>query len=477
MPDFRICTLLSCALMAGTAIAAPSVPGERNPAKTEPVQLVWRDPGFPSASITRLRYGEMSAERILGLQKANAERVDKPLQIGIGRIASRESTARALPSLRWIVRGDGSAVARIEFLSPLAYGVRAGLNVSDLPAMAELRFSGSAQPDRIIASVPAGRAQTLLGDDGLFWTPATDGEKQFVEIWVPPGTAYQAVRLQAPRLVHLMTNAIDDFKILKDIGDSGSCNINAVCRVGQLGEAYAQTRAAVAKMVFVKEGSSYLCTGTLLNDNDPSTYIPYFHTAHHCISTQQVASTLQTYWNFEATTCGGSVAGNYTTLSGGAAYLYSSANTDGALLRLNDDSPGGAWFSGWNAAPVPVSTSVTAIHHPRGDLKKVSFGQRTNTTNSNANYRNQVGWLEGTTEGGSSGSGLFVLQSGTYAGQYHLQGGLYGGNASCSNSGNLSNDNNYDLYSRFDVDYPNIRQYLFNEPRRRNGSQPLAPPR
>lgn len=475
MSYFRICALLSCALMAGTAIAAPSVPGEPNLAKTEPVQLAWRDPDFPSASMTRLRYGEMSAERILGLQKANAERVGKPLQIGIGRIAATESFGRALPSLRWIAQGDGSAVARIEFLSPLAYGVRAGLDVGGLPAAAELRFSGSAQPDRIIASLPAGRAQVLLGDDGLFWTPATDGEKQFVEVWVPAGTAREAVRLQAPRLVHLMTNAVDDFKILKDIGDSGSCNINAVCRASQLGEL---GRSAVAKMVFVKGGDSYLCTGTLLTDNDPSTQIPYFHTAHHCISTQPVASTLQTYWHFESTTCGGSVPGSYTTLAGGAAYLYSNANTDGALLRLNEPAPGGVWFAGWNANPTPVSTSVIAVHHPRGDLKKVSFGQRTNTTQANPDYRNQVGWLEGTTEGGSSGSGLFVLQeAGENAGYYQLRGGLYGGGASCANSGNLSNSGNYDTYSRFEVDFPNIRQYLYIEPRRRNGSQPLAPPR
>ena len=84
-----------------------------------------------------------------------------------------------------------------------------------------------------------------------------------------------------------------------------------------------------------------------------------------------------------------------------------------------------------------------------------------------------VRWLQGTTEGGSSGSGLFTLDGG----QYYLRGGLHGGYASCANTG-TTNSNNIDWYSRFDVDFPSIRQYLYVQPttpQRRNGSQPLRP--
>src|SRR5207253_3028829 len=56
----------------------------------------------------------------------------------------------------------------------------------------------------------------------------------------------------------------------------------------------------------------------------------------------------------------------------------------------------------------------------------------------------------GTTEGGSSGSGLFT-QSG---GQYLLRGALWGGSALCSNRSGT------DFFSRFDQAYPQLSAYL-----------------
>src|SRR5690606_26823102 len=175
--------------------------------------------------------------------------------------------------------------------------------------------------------------------------------------------------------------------------------------------------------------------------------------------------------------CSTNSLGEYVQLSGGADYLYSSdsartGGTDGALLRLRDAAPAGAVFAGWDANALPSGISVLAIHHPAGDLKKVSAGQHLPARSGAASHAAR--WLEGTTEQGSSGSGLFTLE----AGDYYLRGGLHGGDASCANAG-TTDTNNVDWYSRFDVDFPNIRQYLAPEqpaaPRRRNGSQPLRP--
>ncbi|HRO26102.1 MAG TPA: hypothetical protein PLD19_01535 [Luteimonas sp.] len=469
--------MLACGLLAATATAAateaPRVDGE--PSRTPAPKSVeaWRAADIPAGAVARMRYGEMSAQRILALKQANESRAGKPMQIGIAREAATESTSRTLPALHWIAQADGSHVARLEFVSPLAYGIRAGLRIEGLPARAELRFSGSLRPDTIVATLRGGQLRALAGDDGLFWTPGTDGEKQFMELWLPAGAPPAGVRIEAPRLSHLMTNALEDFKILEKVGESGSCNIDTVCRVGTLGPSFANTVSSVARMVYVKEGSSWLCTGTLLNDMDNASQIPWFHTANHCIPSQTIASTLNTYWKYEATACSSGILGNYTLLSGGADHLYSSAATDGALLRLRDDAPAGAHFAGWDAGALPASTAVTAIHHPSGDVKKVSFGQHRPNRSDSVNHG--VGWLEGTTEGGSSGSGLFTLSGGGY----YLRGGLYGGEASCANTGSLATVSNVDWYSRFDVDFPHFRQYLapvFTQPRRRNGSQPLARP-
>lgn len=59
-------------------------------------------------------------------------------------------------------------------------------------------------------------------------------------------------------------------------------------------------------------------------------------------------------------------------------------------------------------------------------------------------------------------------------GRYRLRGGLRGGTAACTNSGNLGNSQNRDWYSRLDVVFPQVRQYLMALVRR-NGAHPLAP--
>ena len=462
------------AVTAATAGQPPRVSAEPARTPVQKQQFAWRGADAVVASPSRLRYGEMSARRILALREANAARAGKPLQIGIARQAATESAGAGLPSLRWTTRADGSAVARIELLSPLAYGIRAGLDVSRLDPRAELRFAGSARSEVVLATITGAQARARRGDDGLYWTPATDGEAQLIELWLPANVSPADVRLRAPRLSHLMTNASDNFRILKNLGASGTCNIDTVCRVGELGPAFEQAKAAVARMIFVDDtGGSYYCTGTLLNDTDSGTQVPYFHTAHHCIPSQSVATTLNTYWNFESTTCNVDAPADYTMLDGGADYLYSSGATDGALLRLRDPAPAGATFAGWDASPLAASSAVTAIHHPAGDLKKVSSGRHRPEDSDDASHA--VGWLQGTTEGGSSGSGLFTLDPVGYS----LRGGLHRGDAFCGNTGSLANAGNVDWYSRFDVDFPHIRSYLAPAPavpQRRNGSQPLRAP-
>jgi lysyl endopeptidase len=467
-------TMLSLCLTAVVASAsaadAPRVASEPSRTPATKAAAGWRAPAVPA---TRLRYGEMSAERIHRLQQDNASRAGKPLQIGIAREAALEAAAGALPAPQWTRLQDGSSVARLELVSPLAYGLRAGLRLDGLDPRAELRFAGSARPDHVVALVRGPELAALIGDDGLYWSPATEGERQFVEIWLPADASRNGLGIDAPRLSHLMTNAVDDFRILKNIGGSGSCNVNAVCRVGELGQGYSLTKDAVARMTFVLDGGSYLCTGTLLNDTDDGSQIPWFHTAHHCISSAQVAATLNTYWQYESTACASNSVGQYVQLSGGADYVYSSGTTDGALLRLREAAPAGAVFAGWDAGALPSGASVLAIHHPAGDLKKVSSGQHVPGRSDGTSHAAR--WLQGTTEGGSSGSGLFTLDGG----HYFLRGGLEGGFASCANSGSTTDTNNIDWYSRFDVDFPNIRAYLAPEapaaPRRRNGSQPLRP--
>lgn len=474
----HITSLAACAfgfLLATHAPAAHAgqrVDSEYSWALPAPLPSPWRAGYFPDSLVTRMDYRELSPQRILQVQQRNATRQSKPAQIGIARIASNESTAGTLRPLRWIAQKDGSSVARIEIRSPIAPGLRIGLKFSALDPRSEIRFAGSSQPSRVVAMMTGAEIRGLLDARNMFWTPGTDGEKQILEIYLPAGVARSNVQVQAPQLSHLLANSVDGFKLIEKIGESGACNVDTACRIAELGTPFVNAKNAVAHMVFVESGSSYICTGTLLADTDGTTQVPYFYSANHCIENQTVASTLNTYWGYEATSCGSAIQAARVLLPGGATLLYANVDTDALLLRLNNPPPAGAALAGWDSSVLAASSNILGIHHPSGDLKKVSTGQQT----SRDAQHNEVAWLSGTTEGGSSGSALFTLD----ASGYRLRGGLHGGSASCANTGSLSNVNNRDYYSRFDLAFQGISQYLAPAPatpQRVNGSHPLIPRR
>lgn len=497
MPLIRINPLaclvvLAAAASVAAAADAPRVGGESS--RTRPPQKVqWHHAASDTAMVALVRYPELPVSRLVALDNANQARNaggPAPVRIGVGRIALVDKAGSVHAALQWREVPGGGRVATLAVTSPVAMGVRVGLAFEGLPANAELRVRGSELPLGEILLVDAAEIARTSAPNGLYWTPATDGETQTIEIFVPAGAPVGGLRVSAPELTHLVTNSRRNFKIIEKIGESGACNIDAACRVGSLGQPFVQAKNAVAHMVFNYYGSggsvfgTYICTGTLLNDTDPATQVPLFYSADHCFAggssgipaqdRQAVAASLVTYWNYEATSCGSGVSTQRTTLSGGADHLFHDVDTDAMLLRLRNPAPSIATFAGWDASTLAANSDVVAIHHPAGDAKKVSFGRH--VPQASDAYSHAAGWLQGTTEGGSSGSGLFTVGT---DGQYRLRGGLYGGSASCANTGNLDNAGNRDWYSRLDVVFPQIRQYLAPEvttPRRRNGSQPLTPP-
>jgi hypothetical protein len=454
--------VLAFALVSPMFVHASEIQGEhsRTPAMPTPK---WHATDAAAIPTVRMQYGAMPVQRLLELQRKNASPGLKVTQIGIGRDASSEGGRPNLPALRWTPVAGGS-IARIEIRSPDAMALRVGLDVQALDDRVELRFGGSARPHEVVALMSGAEIKRLPGPGGLFWTPSTDGDTQFVEIFRPKGVPAFAVRLDAPSLSHLVTSSQSGFSLIRKVGfgDSGSCNIDTICRVGELGQAFVNAKNSVAHMQFLIGSSSYVCTGTLLADSVPLTQIPYLHTANHCFylninvppnpsQMQIVANTLNTFWNYETTGCGNRVQSPTTMLSGGATYLYSTNTTDGMLLRLNNAPPPSAYFSGWNAAAMANNTSIVAIHHPEGDSKKVSLGRSVVLET----LRTVTDWSSGVTEPGSSGSGIFTLNA---RGEYVLRGGLFGGSSSCSNPTGT------DTYSRLDVDISSMRTWLEPQP-------------
>lgn len=453
---------LGLAAAGAHAQALPSIGGEPAlPPKVEATSA-WRDAAPAGLSSSRQAYGPMAPERLAAMDDANRTNGYKRVQVGVARDIG-EAQSR-IEGLRWDAVAGGH-VARVAIESPDAASLRVGLRVRGGDGRLEFRFSGSERPSRVEAQLIGAEARNIADASGLFWGPLTDGDVQYIELFAPAGVDLGAIQLTVPQVSHLVVTAADHFRIMEKIGESGSCNVDTKCREASLGQDFINAKNAVAWMNFIEGGSAYICTGTLLNDTDNATQVPYFYTANHCIDNQTVASTLVTIWNYEATACGSGVSAATTQRGGGATLLFTDSagpigappyeGTDATLLRLNSAPPAGAFYAGWDANPVAASASVLGIHHPQGDAKKASLGQQLlNDTNTL-----EVGWLSGTTEGGSSGSALFTLGNG-----YQVRGGLFGGNASCANSGNLGNPNNFDIYSRLDRIYPQIQQYLAPTP-------------
>lgn len=406
---------------------------------------------FPGA--TQVALPPIDPALIESARQANAMSFTKRLQIGVGRTVDAVAEASSR-SLQWTPTAAGLA-ARWEIASPGARALRIHLATQRMPAGVEIRFAGRNAPATVYG--PFTGADVLVDADG-YWSPVLEGESAIVEVIIGWGGDSNALEFSIAGVSHLFVSPGDPAadRLAKA---SGACEVDLICRSAS-DAALATTGRSVAKMTFSdgQGGGTFLCTGTLLNPIGGS-FTPYFFSARHCMSTQASANTLTTHWFYDRTGCGsGGTSANFVQLPGGATLLYANAAADALLLRLNGTPPNGAIFSGWDASTLPSGIALTAVHHPVGDLKKVSlgsmggFGSATGGSGTNFIISNWNSTATGVTEGGSSGSGIFT----STGSEYRLRGGLFGGPSSCTASGS----NLLDYYSRFDEVYPAIAQYL-----------------
>ena len=385
----------------------------------------------------------------------------RPQYIGFGRDVAAGDRRIDLSKLAWTTLADGDRTARIEVASRGAASMRVAVRLAQATPGLTVRFASASAADAMDA-VSAATVAQATARFGEYWSPVIDGERAAIEFEAKAGTPLAGVTLEIARLSHLVASArasaSDEIKLLQDIGDSESCNVNYKCSPF-FDQATIDQAAATGKLVFTTpSGGTARCTGTMIVDQSGS-FTPYVYGANHCFETAYEAFTLNVWWFFDATSCANPTApGAYVVQAGGAALLGRSQDWDWALLRLNTMPPAGVYFSGWNAAGLGAGAEVEIYHHPSGDLKKWSFG----TVQGNvpvdfasaaggAGLFTRVVWsFYGTTEAGSSGGGLVVYNGSGY----ELRGGLLGGDALCSNP------TGSDYFSQFGAMLPLVRQYL-----------------
>ena len=112
----------------------------------------------------------------------------------------------------------------------------------------------------------------------------------------------------------------------------------------------------VASILFDDDEGTFACSGTLLNDTLDDTFIPYFLTAHHCVSRAEVANTVEAWWFFRRAACGlVEIDERFTVTYGGGDLLATSLAQDSTLLRLRGGLPAEVSYAGCGA---PIRCSI-----------------------------------------------------------------------------------------------------------------------
>nr|WP_321411679.1 trypsin-like peptidase domain-containing protein [uncultured Carboxylicivirga sp.] len=258
---------------------------------------------------------------------------------------------------------------------------------------------------------------------GRLATSPVPGDEIIVELQTPQKNAEQQ-EIVISEVYHDFLGINDYLKNNIHFGLSGECNVNATCdaRITE------EMRRSVVKYIT----NGFLCSGTLVNNtnNDGE---PYFLTAAHCVLNQSEAENMVFYFNFESPSCIDSIAGTDQQQLSGADFKAGVENMDFSLVRLSSQPPASyrPYWAGWDRSTT-ISDAVYTLHHPEGDVKKLSWsgGGPEATTFSAFGFITDGHWLisdwvSGTTEGGSSGAGLFTQEN-------KLIGTLSGGYASCT---------------------------------------------
>ena len=321
-------------------------------------------------------------------------------------------------------------------------------------------FSEMRVPERsVIAIADAATGEGLYIASVASFSPGADVEGHLVppvpsddvivEVFIPEvsnsGVDYDA--LLSTKVAIRVERVMSGLKAERN-DTSGTCNKDVNCapdRIKNAGSGWRtpQESDSVVQILSAGPDSARWCTGSLINSVDtPGRQL--LLTAAHCLWQSTNNPLGQHFWgflfDFEQRVCtraGSGVVSDGKYLQG-AVIQYFDLATDIAVVEITSAIPESfnAYFSGWDARKDINVMQSLAIHHPNGDVKKISFnGGRLNkgcwcgnACECDAPTHWIVdGWDIGTTEKGSSGAALFDART------RRMVGALTGGAASCSN--------------------------------------------
>lgn len=319
-------------------------------------------------------------------------------------------------------------------------------------------FSASINFDKFY--LPKGTEMFIYNENGEMITgPITENEnnqKRKWGSWVYKGE-FITIEIKTPIVslneleLHSNNVAYGYKEIYKSIkaggfGRSGPCNINVVCPTGV---GWESERNSVS--LILDAGGGYVFSGALIM-NTCGTNQPYVLTANHVYDGNTEG------WRFAfqewSPTCPNPGTNVTNVMYNGSTLRARNAASDFCLVELITTPPAnsGLHYSGWSRIATPA-TQATGIHHPSGDVMKISRANSGVTVGSyggTVNQHWQANWslqfngagqfVTPVTEPGSSGSPLFDQNR-------RIIGQLSGGPSACGGA------ELWDFYGAFDLSW------------------------
>ena len=252
----------------------------------------------------------------------------EPNQIGVNRSVEVSPNTRA----QKFVNPDGSQLIVLIIKSSGASGVGVHFRNFALADGEEVYVYGAATDSIVFGPF----TEKGPWGSGEFWSGTVDGDTAVIEFY--KRTDENGHGFEIFEISHILAEL--DWRLRSNEPDILNCEVDASC----FGD---PEKNAVARILFNSNGPR-VCTGTLLN-NIAQDETPYFLTANHCVNSQAVAQTVEAYWFYQTTSCNSGVLRNWVHTGPGANLLATQASNDFSFIRLQNNAPGGAFFSGWTS--------------------------------------------------------------------------------------------------------------------------------
>jgi hypothetical protein len=349
------------------------------------------------------------------IEKPNVEKlIMQDIEEGINKGRMRvgillEANLNPNYSGKWETLQNGSKLWRLNINAPDAVGLNLYFDNFYLPEGVSL-FVYSPDYKQIIGAF----TDFNNSEDGTMATQIIEGEELVLEMLVPKNINQEEAMLNISEIGYRYKNfgVHHDLKSRNDGADE--CLVNINCPEG---DNWQKEKRGVVKLLMRIGMSNYECSGSLVN-NTHQNCIPYILTAFHCGDGASANNLKQWifYFGYEASTCNGTT-GLLNKTSTGCTLIatdkwdgYFTTTSDFFLIRLNKSVPNSyqPYYNGWTLVDTAATEGV-GIHHPQGDIKKISTF--TTKLSNHINFWGVV-WSStvtnhSITEPGSSGSPLF----------------------------------------------------------------------